>query len=75
MSYADTIITLDTDRGALALSAYKVKTLRQVDEHYTEITYAAGDSELSGEKVAIARGAFADLKETWMRALRSWDGN
>lgn len=75
MSYADTIITLDTDRGALALSAYKVKTLRQLDDGTTEITYAAGDTDTAWATRAIVRRPFGDLYDTWMRALRAWDGN
>ena len=75
MAYADTILTLDTDRGALALSAYKVKTLRQLDDDTTEITYAAGDADTAWASRAIVRRSFTDLYDTWMRALRAWDGN
>lgn len=76
MSYADTIIELDTDRGALALSAYKVKSLRAVSPQETEITYTTGgDAENGWTSKAIVKQPFKALKDTWMRAIRSWDAD
>lgn len=75
MSYADTIIDLDTDRGAIALSAYKVRSLRAVGERETEITYTVGgDGETGWTTKAIVKQPFAELKAAWMRGLRAWDG-
>ena len=74
MSYADTIISLETDRGALALSAYKVKSLRAIGPKETEITYiTGGDAEQGWTCKAIVKEPFATIKETWMRAMRAWD--
>jgi hypothetical protein len=75
VAYADTIIKLETDRGSLALSAYKVKSLRQVGPQETEITYTVGgDNETGWTSKAIVKQPFATIKETWMRSLRAWDG-
>ena len=74
MSYADTIMTVETERGALALSAFKIKALQQVDATSTQITYASGDSDLAPEKVAVVRQSFEELRAEWMRALCAWDG-
>lgn len=75
MSYADTIIAVETDRGALALSAFKIKSLRAVGPQETEITYTTGgDAESGWTNKAIVKQPFAALKETWMRGLRAWDG-
>jgi hypothetical protein len=74
MSYADTIITLETDRGHLALSAYKVKSLRQIGPQETEITYTVGgDNETGWTSKAIVKQPFAAIKEKWMTAMRAWD--
>lgn len=74
MAYVDTIISLDTDRGKLALSAYKVKSVRQVGEQ-AEITYVTGDNDTAWPARATVRLPFQEVYDTWIRALRAWDGN
>lgn len=74
MAYADTIVRLETDRGALALSAYKIKSVRQIGEQ-AEITYVTGDSDNAWPARATVRLPFGEVYDLWVRALRAWDGN
>lgn len=73
MSYADTVLKLETDRGLLALSAYKVKSLRQIGQQ-TEITYITGDSDSAWPARATVLRTFEDVYAEWIQALRAWDG-
>lgn len=76
MSYADTIIELATDRGEIALSAFKIKYLRALSPTETEITYTTGaaDNEPGWTVKAIVKAPFRQIHTEWMRGLRAWDG-
>jgi hypothetical protein len=73
VSYADTIVQLATDRGKLALSAYKIKSVREAGKE-TEITYVTGDSDTAWPQRAKVFQPFQEVYDMWIRALRAWDG-
>jgi len=73
VSYADTIVRLKTERGEIAISAFKIKRVEQAGAD-VEISYTLSDNPAELPRRVTVRQPLDNVYDAWMRGLRAWDG-